>query len=125
MKVAMDASALMMPVEVGVRVFDELDRELPDYEPVAPAAVRRELRNLSAGAGREATAASVALDLADRCETVETEHSHGDDALVALANAGRVDAVATNDAPLRERLLDAGVEVMHLRGRSKLTRTYP
>lgn len=125
MKVAMDASALMMPVEVGVRVFDELDRELPEYEPVVPDAILRELRNLSSGGGQEATAASVGLDLAERCRPVETEQSHGDDALVALASAGRVDAVATNDAPLRERLLDAGVEVMHLRGRSKLTRTYP
>lgn len=125
MRVAMDASALMMPVEAGVRVFDELDRELPAYEPVVPTAVVRELRNLAVGGSREATAASVALDLADRCEPLETEDSHGDDALVALAAAGRVDAVATNDAPLRDRLLDAGVEVMHLRGRSKLTRTYP
>ncbi|GAA0274890.1 twitching motility protein PilT [Halobacterium noricense] len=141
MRVAMDANALMMPVEAGVRVFDELDRILASgersspgnpsgdeprgYDAVVPETVRAELEKLGAGGGEEATAASVAADLADRCETVDTEESYADDALYALAVDGDADAVVTNDGPLRERLLDAGVPVIHLRGRNQMTITRP
>ncbi|MFB6106671.1 MAG: PIN domain-containing protein [Halobacteriaceae archaeon] len=127
MRVALDASALMMPVEADVRVFDELDRVLGDYEPVVPAAVRAELGRLAASSGEAARAARVGRDLADRCGSVEhpEPESYGDDALVGLATRGEVDAVVTNDAPLRERLLACGVPVIHLRGRNKLQRTLP
>jgi rRNA-processing protein FCF1 len=125
MRVAMDASVLMAPVEAGVRVFDELDRLLGDYDPVVPETVLAELRALARGNGEEARAASVGLDLADRCEPVATDESYADDALFALARDGEVDAVATNDAPLRDRLLAAGVPVIHIRGQTQLTRTQP
>ena len=125
MRVAMDANALMMPVEVGVRVFEEVERLLGAYECVVPATVRAELSKLAESGGDEGRAASVGLDLAADCETVETEESYADDALFALATSGRVDTVVTNDAPLRERLLDAGVPVIHLRGRNQLTITQP
>lgn len=121
----MDANALMMPVEAGVRVFEELDQLLDDYEAVVPEAVLAELDKLAAGSGEEATAASVGVDLADRCDPVSTEESYADDALCALATEGDVDAVVTNDGPLRKRLLDAGVPVIHLRGRNQLTITQP
>ncbi len=125
MRVAMDANALMMPVEVGVRVFDELDRLLGSYDAVVPESVRAELVKLADSGGDEGRAASVGLDLAADCETVDTEESYADDALFALATRGEVDAVVTNDQPLRDRLLDAGVPVIHLRGRNQLTRTQP
>jgi len=124
--VAMDTSALMAPVETGVRVFDELERLLGEYEAVVPRAVVEELRSLAAGAGAEATAASVGSDLAaERCRTVETDAQYADDALLELAGRGEVDAVVTNDVPLKERLLAAGAPVIHLRGRNKLVRTQP
>ena len=125
MRVAMDANALMMPVEVGVRLFDELDRLLGSYEAVVPAAVVAELEKLAESGGREGRAASVARDLTGRCAVVPTREPYADDALYELATTGEVDAVVTNDAPLRDRLLDAGVPVIHLRGRNKLTRTNP
>jgi rRNA-processing protein FCF1 len=124
--VATDTSALMMPVEAGVRVFDELDRLLGSYDAVVPGAVVAELAKLADGAGEEATAASVGADLAaDRCRTVTTDAQYADDALVELAEKSEVDAVVTNDAALRERVLDAGAPVIHLRGRNKLVRTQP
>ncbi|MFC7047059.1 PIN domain-containing protein [Halobacteriaceae archaeon GCM10025711] len=124
--VAMDASALMMPVEVGVRLFDELDRLLGEYECVVPRAVVTELAGLSQAGGTEGTAARVGADLAaEHCREVEHEESYADDALVELARAGAVDTVVTNDGPLRDRLLSAGVPVIHLRGRNKLARTQP
>ncbi|MFC7008732.1 PIN domain-containing protein [Halalkalicoccus salilacus] len=124
--VCMDTNALMMPIESGVRVFEELERLLPEGEPVAPDAVVRELRGLAEGAGEEAVAASVGLDLVrERCRIVESPRSHADDAIVSLASAGEFEYVVTNDGPLRERLLGAGVPVIGLRGRNKLEVTQP
>ena len=144
--VAMDASALMTPVELEVRVFDELERLLGDAELVTPRAVLAELERLAEGDGgsREARAARVGLDLAgERCRAVEPVAAPGgdagdenataasgapdtgDDALVALARSGAVDYVVTNDRALRDRLLSAGVPVIGVRGRSTLAVTVP
>ena len=136
--VAMDASALMTPVELDVRVFDELDRLLGDAELVAPRAVVAELERLAGGTGEEARAARVGLDLAgERCRVLEPVGSgdgesseagapaDGDDALVTLARSGTVDYVVTNDRALRDRLLAAGVPVIGVRGRNTLAVTEP
>ncbi len=123
--VAMDTSALMMPVECDVRVFDELERLLDDVAFVAPTAVIEELESLATGAGEEATAASVGRDLAERCRVVETDESYADDALVELAERGDCEYVVTNDGPLRDRLLERGVRVIGLRGRNTLNITQP
>jgi rRNA-processing protein FCF1 len=120
----LDTNALMMPVEVDVRVFDELDRLLGTYDAVTPRAVIAELEKLCDGNGTEGTAAAVGRDLAERCTVIETEAEYADDAVVAAALAadGEVYAV-TNDRPLRDRLLAAGVDVIGLRGRNTLAIT--
>lgn len=147
--VALDASALMAPVEANVRLFDELDRLLGAYEAVVPAAVVAELDSLGESGGKEGTAASVGADLASRARTVETNESYADDALVELATVGEVDGssrqsdagkidgpsrqsdasevdyVVTNDRPLRDRLLERNVPVIGLRGRNALAITEP
>ncbi|OVE84963.1 PIN domain-containing protein [Natronolimnobius baerhuensis] len=125
-QVALDTSALMMPVELDVRLFDELERVLDGYEPTAPQAVIEELRRLSEKGGTEGTAANVGHDLAtERCLIVDTEASYADDALVELARRGTVDYVVTNDRPLGDRVLEASVPVIALRGRNKLAITQP
>jgi len=123
--VALDASALMAPVEANLRLFEELDRLLGAYDMVVPTAVIAELDGLQEGNGVEATAASVAADLATRAETVETDESYADDALLELVTAGRVDGVVTNDRPLSNRVLEAGAPVIGLRGRNTLEITEP
>ncbi|ELZ04699.1 PIN domain-containing protein [Natrialba asiatica] len=125
-RVALDTSALMMPVELDVRLFDELERLLDAFEPTTPQAVIEELRRLSEKGGREGTAANVGHDLAtERCLVVDTEASYADDALVELAREGAVDYVVTNDRPLRDRVLEAKRPVIALRGRNKLAITQP
>ncbi|ELY48676.1 PIN domain-containing protein [Natronorubrum bangense] len=125
-QVALDTSALMMPVELDVRLFDELDRVLDGYELMAPQAVIEELRRLSEKGGCEGTAANVGHDLAtERCLVVDTDASYADDALVELAREGVVDYVVTNDRPLGDRVLEARVPVIALRGRNKLAITQP
>jgi len=116
--VVLDTNALMMPVECDVRVFEELDRLLDAPEPVVPAAARAELERLAEGAGQEATAASVGLDLSERCTVRETDADYADDAVLELAREGG--HAVTNDGPLRGRLREAGVPVICLRGRNKL-----
>ena len=125
--VGMDTNALMMPVEVGVRVFDELDRLLGPgmAEYVIPRPVADELDALSAGSGEEAKAASVGKDLANRCRILETNESYADDAIVELAEDGAFDYVVTNDRPLRDRLLSRGVRVIGVRGTNRLGITEP
>jgi hypothetical protein len=125
MRVAMDTSALMMPVECSVRVFEELDRLLGGFEPVVPRAVVAELEKLSEGGGEEGTAASVGRDLAERCAVLDHEESYADDALLEVAREGRCEYVVTNDGPLKERLLGEGVPVIGLRGQNKLAVTQP
>ena len=125
----MDTSALMMPVERDVRLFDELERVLgtppENLDLIVPAAVRRELAALADGNGTEGVAAAVGEDLATRCRTVETDASHADDALVELAERGECDCVVTNDRPLRDRILERGVRVIGIRGKDKLELTEP
>jgi hypothetical protein len=125
--VVMDTNALMMPVECDVRVFDELARLLGEgveaVDLVVPRAVVTELESLAPGASKEAVAASVGRDLADRCRVVETTAEYADDAVVELADDA--DYVVTNDRPLRGRLLDRGVPVVGLRGRNTLAITEP
>ena len=124
--VVLDTNAVMMPVECDVRVFDDLDRLLGSYECVAPRAVREELVDLAEGSGREATAASVGLDLlAEHCDLRETELTYADDAVVELTARSEVTHAVTNDGPLQQRLLDAGVLVISLRGQNKLAITRP
>ena len=125
-EVVVDTNALMMPVELDVRLFDELDRLVDGYEPVVPQAVIEELRKLSDKGGEEGIAASVGYDLAtERCLPVDTEASYADDAVVELAREGAADYVVTHDQPLQERALDAGVAVIGLRGKNKLAITQP
>ena len=123
--VALDASALMAPVEANVRLFEELDRLLGSYDAVVPSAVVDELDGVGSGAGKAGTAASVGSDLADRARTVDVDGAYGDDALVDLARGGRVEYVVTLDRPLVERVLDADTPVICLRGRNTLTVTDP
>ena len=126
MTVVLDTNALMMPVECDVRLFEELERLLGDVECVVPRASIDELEKLAAsGSGEEATAASVGLDLAERCTVRETEEPYADDAVCELASADGVEYAVTNDTPLRERLLAAGVSVLSLRGSDKLAITQP
>jgi len=126
MTVVMDTNALMMPVECDVRVFEELDRLVDPARLVVPEAVLDELATLADGAGDEATAASVGLDLArDRCESVAHDEDYADDAVLEVAERTDVSHAVTNDGPLKRRVLDAGVPVISLRAENKLTVTQP
>ena len=126
MTVCLDTSALMMPVECNVRLFEELDRLLDAQDLAVPRAVVDELAKLADGNGKEGTAASVGHDLAtERCRVLDHDESYADDALVELACDGECEVVVTRDHPLRDRLLERDVPVIGLRGQNKLAITQP
>ena len=122
MTVVLDTNALMMPVECDLRLFDELDRLLNSPTPLVPDPVATELDRLADGTGEEARAARVGRDLLERCDRRSTAADYADDAVLELAVAANA-PVVTNDLPLRDRLLDAGVSVIGLRAKNKLELT--
>ena len=126
----LDTNALMMPVELDVRLFDELTRlfATPDGELTlaVPQPVIEELRQLADSGGEEGIAASVGHDLAtDRCVPLDAETANADGAITELATAGAADYVVTNDKPLQDEVLNIGVPVISLRGSNTLAITEP
>ncbi len=111
--VALDTSALTAPVELDLRVFDELERLLGAIDPIAPSAVERELHGLAEGGGDVGRAARVGLALvADRVRIVESTAAVADDAVLELATDGPATHLVTADRALVERALAAGVPVV-------------
>tara|TARA_B110000014_G_C19774507_1_gene402925 strand:+ start:156 stop:539 length:384 start_codon:yes stop_codon:yes gene_type:complete len=119
--VALDTNALMVPVELQIRIFEELELLLPSPEFVIPAPVLQELSTLKHGKGVAARAASVGLDLAKmRCKIIKTENASADEALMELSYTHQTDYVVTNDLSLRDRLLGSGIPVVGVRGQNTL-----
>ena len=119
--VALDTNALMVPVELEIRIFEELDLLLPSPEFVIPAPVLQELSSLKSGKGVASRAARVGLDLAKmRCKIIKTENASADEAFMELSYTHQIDYVVTNDLSLRDRLLGAGIPVVGVRGQNTL-----
>ena len=112
--VLLDANALLMPFQFRINLEAEIRRLLGDIEIAVPGPVLQELRTLSGG-GRKAASA---LRLAETFPSIEG-HGAADDALLDLAT-GRGAIVVTNDAALRSRLRQNRVPVVFLRSRSHL-----
>ena len=125
--VLLDTNALMMPSQLDVRLFDELERLIGNADLVVPDVVLDELDRLAdAGTPTEASAATVGKTLAERhARTIDGPAPDADPAIAALAADGIPDYVVTNDAPLRNRVLDADIPVISLRGRTKLAIIHP
>lgn len=119
--VALDASALMLPVELDVRLFEELERHLGTVEAIVPAVVVAELRGLAGGGGTSGRAAAVGLELLDReCTVVSTANDPADDALLELVLSGRAGYLVTADRALIDRATEVGVATVAPRGTDRL-----
>lgn len=108
----------MAPGEVGVDVFEELERVLDgDYKLLTPAPVKKELQKLSKGRGEEAKAARIALMLTERrgVEVAETKNKTGDASIVELARDIENPVVATNDKNLRKQFRKRSVPTVYVR----------
>ncbi len=119
--VSVDTSALMLPVELDIRLFEELQRLLGDFDPIVSSSVLDELESLSAEGGQTGRAARVGLALAgEHCEPIETEQPVADDAVLALASDGLAGYLVTADRELATRARAAGITTITPRGRRQL-----
>ncbi len=121
MRVLFDANALMMPLEMGVDLFSEVQTLVGAFEPVIPTEVRAELAGLARQQGRRGAAARFGLSLAARCAEVPLGPERTVDAGISAYARSHDCLVATSDRELRRSLLRDGVPVIALRGPRRVT----
>jgi rRNA-processing protein FCF1 len=119
--VLLDANALLVPVQFGIDIFEEIGRIVGGFEPLTLDSVLEELDRLSRGKGRDAIAARVGRSLCERCRVLKTSAPEVpvDEQLVLYAKEHGC-IVATNDRQLRTTLLEQGIDVITLRKQKKL-----
>ena len=114
-KVLLDANALLLPFETGVRIEPELERLFGRYEVVVPESVMTELAKIAAEAkGARASNARMALSLAARYSYVANTGTGDGAVLSAAKNQGAF--LFTNDRVLLKRAIAEGVGVVRLKG---------
>jgi rRNA-processing protein FCF1 len=124
-KIIIDTNFLLMQFEYGIDLQGELLRIARG--PVALiifTGTINELKTLSGRTGRRATAARFALQHFDSLKkrfTVEILESAGpvDGCIIKYAQKNPV-CVATNDVPLRQRVLAMGVPAIVMKSKAKL-----
>lgn len=117
----LDTNALMAVGDLGVDLFEELERVAPGREVVVPTGVVEELRALAESGGSDARNATLALRLVEDLPRVETS-GPVDDAIVGLAVEGGYEVV-TNDGELIKRLREKSAPVIYIRQKSYLQRS--
>jgi rRNA-processing protein FCF1 len=138
-EVIVDTNALLIPVELGVDIFGELER-LGYLHIIVPRMVLNELDQITQRhglKGKERMAAKVGYALIRkytdtseqerrslRCtvsiEEFKEEGVHDTDELIVALALKRKAAVLTNDAELRSKLSQSGIVTVYLRGRNRL-----
>lgn len=124
-KVLVDTNFLLMQFEYGLDVPSELLRIADGpFSILIPSVVMDELGTLAGRNGKRAAAARFALQNLPKLRArfrVEVLPSFGaaDEWIIKYAQKNQV-CVATNDVPLRRRLLLMGVAVIAAKGKSKL-----
>jgi len=124
-KIVVDTNFLLMPYEYGIDLPGELMRII--HGPITliiSSGTKNELETLAGRNGRRATAARFVLQnmaLIRSKFPVEVVPSKGavDNWIINFARINGV-TVATNDVPLRKKLLAMGVPVIAMKGKSKL-----
>lgn len=124
-KIVVDTNFLLMQYEYALDLPGELRRIV--HAPIAlviASGTMDELMALAGRAGRRAAGARFVLQNMERLKgmfAVESVPSKGkvDEWIFKFAKENRV-CVATNDVPLRRRLLASGVPVIVMKGKSKL-----
>jgi rRNA-processing protein FCF1 len=116
-KVLLDTNALLMPVQFGIDLYDELQILFGDFEMITLEEVIGELTGISRGHGRDAAAARVGLMIAQSTSTVVPSGScanHVDKRVIEYARREGC-TVVTNDRELRNALLREGIDVVSMR----------
>jgi len=123
-KVILDTNFLFIPSQFQIDIFEELENLLNQkVQPIVLSSTYEELKKLVESAPPKIRRqASLALDLARRCEIVDVErlpNETNDDVIVRVAKVFGC-PVATNDRTLKRRLRNMKVAVIYLRQKSRL-----
>lgn len=118
-KVVLDANALLLPFESGIRIQAELERLVGPVQMIVPEGVLQELAYIASTAkGRRAANARAALTLAAHF-IPRAGTGRGD--VAVLEAAKREGALLfTNDRALLRLGLQAGLTIVRLKGKSHL-----
>lgn len=124
-KVILDANFFFIPIQFNLDIFEELSKLLNRrYEPILLSSTKKELQGLvestSTNIKRQA---HTTINLVEKCCFVPVEKSATetyDDVIVRVATESKI-PVATNDRNLRKRLRQAGVAVIYMRQKQRLT----
>jgi len=124
MKVVLDSNFLFIPSQFQVDIFEELSKLLNQrFDPIILSSTRIELlKKMKKGSPKMRKEASLALELAEKCQLVDVEQGSeeaSDDVIVRVAAEWKC-PVATNDRMLRKRLRNINVPVIYLRQKSRL-----
>lgn len=125
-KILADTNFLLMPFEYGIDLPGELMRIVHGpLELQIASGTMDEVRSLAGRTGRRSSAARFVLNNMGKIKArfaVETVPSQGpvDDWIIKYSSGNKEICVATNDVPLRRRLLALGVPVIAMKGKSKL-----
>ena len=123
-KVILDANFFFVPTQFNLDIFEEITKLLNrKFEPILLSSTHKELQGLAESSSlKEQKQAQLALRLAEKCRTVQTEKTSNetyDDVIVRVAEELEF-PVATNDRELRKRLRKIGVPVIFLRQKHRL-----
>jgi hypothetical protein len=123
-KIIFDSNFLMIPFELGIDVFEEVEKILSvKVEPVILPPVIEELERLaSRGKPKVRRLASSALELAKQCVRLQYSKLPSetvDEYLVRVAKEKSM-AVATADLELKRKLRAEGIPTIYVREKSRL-----
>ncbi len=110
----LDSSFLMVVSRSKLAETLPLESMLASYELVIPRVVVRELEKMSKGKSSKAKNARVALEMTQRCKTVESASGKADDIIMEISR-NRKAAVATLDSELISSLRAMQIPVVTLR----------
>ena len=124
LRIILDSSALFVPLQFKIDIFEEVKRLLNrNLQFFLLSPIQRELEELrERGSPKMRKNASYALKLAERCVFFEIDEKIAgspDDAVVQMACEWNC-AVFTNDKELRKRLRNINVPVIYVRQKSHL-----
>lgn len=119
-KVLLDTNFFLVPCQLGVNIFSELDRVIQtDYTLIILKPQLEELKKLSKEAkGNDKIAARLGLELARGIRVIESS-LNGDEAIIEFAKRNKC-IVCTNDSELRKRLKQQKTSTVFVRGKQKL-----
>ena len=119
-QVLLDTNFFLVPYQLGIYIFSELDRIVPtDYTLITLRPLFEELKKLSKEAkGGDKTAATLGLEFAKGIKVIDSS-LNGDDAIIEYAKRNKC-IVCTNDSELRKRLKQQKTPTIFARGKQKL-----